>query len=257
MKKTNHILIFFLSYLSFNLYTQDHDDFSYHNSINSSSRFIQEFTQYVQKHTLSLALISTGIYLHQNIIETMKKHPYISSICLYFILHYCCDSIVSYQQQEELLNTMLLIKKLTLYLVISHGIKNYLMQQMSEEQVFDANIFFNNITEQLPYSFNEITLIALKAYPELKSSLQQLNSSIYIASEEFIFLCHPSSITMQSILYLVQNNPVLYQSIYHFEQNPQTHLTSLEALIKSEITEIFFNLEEHLLTSNIHNSILP
>ena len=106
---------------------------------------------------------------------------------------------------------------LFLYLVICHGIKNYINHtRQLQEQDFNEQAFFNTITENLPYSFNEITLIVLKSYQELKTNLQKINESINIESEEFVFLCHASSINIRSLLYLAQNDPILYQTFYPF-----------------------------------------
>jgi len=182
----------------------------------------------------------------------MADSPYLSSFCFYLLLNYVCDSILNYQEQQSLLEIIALLKKTTLYLVICHGIKNYLQQKkLSNETSITEQEFLDNITENLPYSFQEITLIALKSYQELKSSLQTLNITLNIESEEFVFLCHASSVNIHSLLYLVQNDPVLYHAIYKFEKHPQTHLIPLIRHIKTEITKTFINLEKSLLSSNI------
>ncbi len=188
----------------------------------------------------------------------MTHRPYISSLCFYLFLNYLCDAVLNYQQQQALLTIIALLKKTTLYLVISHGIKNHIQQKKlsTEPYYVDDQAFLNSITANLPYSFNEVTLITLKSYQELKSSLQALNVTLTIESEEFVFLCHASSINIHSLLYLVQNDPVLYAAIYRFQKDPQTQLKSLLEYLSLEITKTFIDLEQLLLTSNVQTRII-
>ncbi len=258
MRKINIILIILLSCLTINSYSQETEPHEYNNSTNSRSLFIQQSTLYIKKHTLLIALTPVIIYYYKDLAIFIGDHPYISSAGFYLLLNYFCDSVLNYQQQQSLFEIIVLLKKVTLYLVISHGIKNHMHQKkLSIDPYLDNQAFLNNFTENLPYSFDEVTLIALKAYQELKASLQSLNISMNIESEEFVFLCHASSINIRSLLYLVQNDPILYKAIYRFEKNPETHLAPLVEHLKLQITKTFIELEEHLLTSNVHTRIAP
>ena len=256
MNKIKLISFLLLSILIINLTAQD-ENIHKGNNKNSSRLFIQQSINYIKKHALLIALTPMALYYHKNIEHTIKHRPLISSICFYVFLNYLCDSISDYQQQQTLLDIIALLKKTTLYLVISHGINNHIHQKkLSPKMAFDDQSFFNSITENLPYSFDEIMLITLKSYQELKSSLQSLNIVINIESEEFVFLCHSSSINIHSLLYLVQNDLALQQLIQLFEENPQTHLDPLLGHLKLEITETFINLEQMLLKSNIRSQAM-
>src|SRR3989339_142132 len=194
----------------------------------------------------------------------MKK----TNIILVLLLS--CFSINSYAEEKDSepfynsinsLNLLVqesvdLIKKVTLYLVICHGIKNYIHDKnLSIESFVDEESFFNNVTVNLPYSFYEITLIVLKSYQELKLSLQSFNTNLTVESEEFVFLCHAPSITMQTLLYLAQSDADLYQKIYEFEEKPEVYYKSIVEFLAVEITQTFLDLEKLLLDSNIQSRI--
>lgn len=257
MKKINITLIILLSCSNINSYAQNSPHHIDNNSTSYDGLFVQQSALYIKKHALLIAITHIMIYYHKNIATFISNRPYVSSAALYLFLNYLCDSISSYQQQKSLLDIINLLKKTTLYLVISHGIKNHIHQKkVSIYRDIDEKIFLNNITADLPYSFDEVTLFALKSYQELKAVFQSLNITLNIESEEFVFLCHSSSINIQSLLYLVQNDPILYKAIYRFEKNPETHLDQLLERLKSEITKNFIDLEKHLSASNISRSIL-
>lgn len=257
MKKISITFIILLSCLPIDSCDQNKDLFVPPQSTSSESLLVEQFVHCIKKHALLISLTPIISYYHKDIIRCMSDRPYLSSICFYVLLNYVCDSLVNYRQQQSLLAVIALLKKTTLYLVISHGIKNHIHQKkLSIQPALDDESFFNNITKNLPYSFNEITLIALKSYPEFKSSFQSLNMMLNIESEEFVFLCHASSINIHSLLYLVQNDPVLYKAIYQFEKDPQNYLTPLLEHLTSEITKTFIDLEKHLLKLNIHPHIL-
>jgi len=255
MKKINVISIFLLSCLVINIHTKSEISHIDESSITKSKNlFLQQSVLYIKKHAPLIALTPMIIYYHRDIIQCMKHQPCISSIFFYLLLNCLCDSISDYQQQQSLLEIIALLKKTTLYLVISHGIKNHIHQKkLLPEITLNDQVFLNTITENLPYSFDEITFITLKSYQELKSSLKSLNIALNIESEEFVFLCHSSSINIQSLLYLVQSDPILCQSINKFDENPQTHLSPLLEYLKLEITHTFITLEQLLLKSNIHS----
>ena len=252
MKKTNVILIILLSCLSINFYAQKKNPDTSHNFISFSNLLVQQSTLSIKKHSWILALAPLIMYHHRGIKEFIIDWPYISSLGFYLLLNYACDSILQYQQQESLLNIIALLKKITLYLVISHGIKNYMHhKKLSIKLFFNDEKFLDTITVHLPYSFNEVSLITLKSYQELKTFLESVNSSLHIESEEFIFLCYASSITIENLLYLTQKNPVLYDAIYNFEKNPQEYLEPLVTYLTSEITTNFINLEKLLSILNL------
>jgi hypothetical protein len=236
-----------------NSYAQKKDLDTSDNSTSSRNLLVQQSTLYLKKHAWFIALVPAIIYYHKDIASFMSHRPYISSLTFYLLLNYLCDAILNYQQQQSLLKIIALLKKTTLYLVLSHGIKNHIHQKKLsiEPHYEDDQAFLNSITANLPYSFNEVTLIALKSYQELKSSLQTLNIALNIESEEFVFLCHASSINVCTLLYLTQNNPTLYAEIYHFEKDPQMHLKPLLEHLRSEITKTFIDLEQLLLTLNV------
>ena len=254
MKKTNIILIILLSCFSVDSYAENKDPRVPYNSTSSINLLVQESASFIKKHAWIIALTPIAIYHHKDITRFITYRPYISSFALYLGLNYLCDSITDYEKQESLIKIIRLLKKTTLYLVICHGIKNYMHNKnLLIEPFVDEESFFNTITANLPYSFGEITLIILKSYQEIKLSLQSLNIKLTIESEEFVFLCYASSITMQTLFYLTQNNDELYQKISEFEKKPEIHCLSLVAYLTTEITQTFFELEQLLLDANVQS----
>lgn len=226
----------------------EREDFEIYNNSNISlNLLVEQSVQSLKKYQCALACLSSVIYYNKEIIDFMAHRPYISSLSFYFLLHYACDCIISYQEQQTLLDLIMIVKKMTTYLAVSHGIKNYMQQRSTCFLAdFSDEIIFNNITKDLPYSFDEITLITFKAYQELKLALQALNTALFVESEEFVFLCHASSINVQNILYLTQSDPALYQAVHNFEKNPDTYFADVLNYLKLEITKTFVLLENKL-----------
>ena len=258
MNKISSILSMLLICFHIICYNNSEISSVYNKSISSTGLFVQESAIFIKKHALFLVAIPTSIYYNQNVISYIKNHPYITAACCYILINYICDFILNYEQQQSLLNIIELVKKTTLYLVISHGIQNHINQKKLNFglEINDQNIL-NNIAENLPYSFHETTQIALKAYKEIKSCLQNLNIMFHVESEEFVFLSHAKSINIDNLLYLVQNDAILYKAIYNFEKSPQIHLIPILELLKIELTKTFIDLEKQLSLSNIQNQIYP
>ena len=248
MRKIDIIFIILCLFTSTNSYTKKDQSNHSFDFTTFQDLSVEESTLFIKQNALLIVTIPVLIFFHHEISKTMSEHPYISSICCYALINYICDAILDHQHQQSILHLIALIKKIALHLVISHGIKNYIHQkkQLLEPDIDEQN-FFNTITANLPYSFNEITLITLKSYRELKTTLQQLNVSINVESEEFVFLCHASSINIHSLLYLTQNDPELHQMIYLFDKNPESEFKGLLQYLSSEITTDFLELEKNLL----------
>lgn len=255
MNRINIALILLIACTHFNYcYTQQ--NLSENHCSNSYSLMVQKSAFYIKKHAMFIALLPLIISNHSEIVQYIINQPYMSSLGFYCLLHYVCDSLLQYQEQKALIDLITLIKEISLYLVISYGIKNHMHQKnIYLESLFDDQIFLNNITNNLEYSFQEITTITLTSYQELKSMLQSLNSYIEIESEEFVFLCNASSIKIDNLLYLTQKDSVLYQKIYAFEKDPKNNAQLLEYL-KSKITTAFMKLEKNLLQNDIHSCLV-
>ena len=212
---------------------------------------VQKPLEVIKKNSLYITAIPLLLYHHENITNFITYRPYISSFCFYFLLNYTCDSILDYQKQKEIYAIIYKLKKICLYLAIAHGIKNHIHQK----NIFlhhnnNEQKFINAITETLPYSFEETTLMSIKLYQELKNYLQSLNTSLTIESEEFVFLCHASSIKIQTLLYLTQNSPDLHQALYKFEKNPDDNIDALTQYLKLEITQSLLDFEKYLYQSH-------
>jgi len=252
MKKTD-IIISILGLFYSTISVTEKDQFNdYFDFITFENLSIEESTLFIKQNATLIIAVPIILIFHKEIFKTISEHPYVSAISCYALIHYICDIILDHQYQKELLDLILLIKKIALYLVISHGIKNHIHHtRQFQESNFNEQAFFNTITENLPYTFNEITLIILKSYQELKSNLQKLNELINIESEEFVFLCHASSINLHSLLYLTQNDPEIYKKLYSFEKNPETEFKSLLQYLINEMTINFLKLEQKLLDLQI------
>lgn len=253
MNKTNITLIVLIIFASLHDCYAQHKDSSQESFINSCSLLVEKAAFYIKKHAAIIALAPLVIAYHKDIFRCMMNRPCISSLGLYCLLHYSCDSILHYQQQKALLELIAVLKEITLCLVISHGIKNHMHQKnICIEPFFDDQFFLNNITNNLEYSFQEVTTITLTSYQELKSTLQSFNHYLDIESEEFVFLCYASFIDIDNLLYLTHNDLFLHQAVYAFEKDPKNNTAQLLEFIKSKITTAFIKLEKNLLHNDIH-----
>lgn len=253
MKQTiNILLITSLWCITIYFYPNDiHQDQS-HTKIK-----IEQSLYSLKKHAVYIAAIPILLYSHKDIINFITYRPYLSSFCFYFLINYYCDSLLSFQKQEDILALIYELKKIGLYLVIIYGIKNYIYQPYKKFNInYPESFFLENVLEDLPYSLDETTSNCLKFYYELKNYFYSLNNSLVIESEEFIFLSNPTTINLQTALYITQNHSDLHQKLQDFEKNSEIHINTLLNHIKLEVAQSFINLKKHLLKSNIQSSII-
>lgn len=217
----------------------------------------------------TLYFYSHDIYTNQNDIKIKKEQykdiinfityrSYTSSFCFYFLINYCCDSFLTFQKQENIVTMIHTLKKIGLYLILLHSIKNYIYQLNKDRntQHINENIFSKQISEILPYSLDETTLYTLKFYYELKNYLHSLNEYLIIKSEEFILLGNTTNINLQTALYITQNDASLHQKIKELQINQEINLVTVINSINREISQSFINLEKHVSNSNIQFSTI-
>lgn len=253
MKKINIILIILLSFCKIQSSTEHHICENKNTFVN---KVIQESIKSIKKHALYIALLPILFYYNKNIKDFIMHRPYISSIWFYILLNYTCDTILDYQEQEIICHLIAILKKISLYLIMMHGIKNYMNHNnVTNDLDFTDPIFFNEIFKNYPYSFNQTTSISLKLYQELKIYLQSLNESITIESEEFVFLYHASLIDLPIMLYLADLDQNLYSFINAFEQDPQNNTAPFMQYLKYQLNENFENFKKILLQSQMRSSI--
>ena len=253
MKKISIILIILISCLPANSLARSKDTSAHYNFTSSYSLLVEQSAILIKKNAGIIACMPLIFYYHKNIMELLSNHPYISSCCLYLLLNYICDCMLEYQQQKPLFDCVPIIKKVALDLVICHGIRNHVHQKkLALNFITDDQAFFNILTEDMNYSFDQIELMTLTMYTKLKERLNSLQHMIHIESEEFVFLCHASSIDMQAMLYLTKNNPDLHFMICNFEKNPQTELTPLVHFLKLQLHHNFTDIQHRLSTQNFN-----
>jgi hypothetical protein len=154
-----------------------------------------------------------------------------------------------YEKEKSILNVLELLNAFSLKLLIGYGINNYLEQHyVLHNKQITSDSFLSSISKNLMYSFDDITTIVLKTYHELKTSILTLNPEIKIQSEEFVFLCHTSSINLTTMLYLVQHDEFLYKTICKFEKNPEEYIELLREYLQIELSKDFLILEKELIT---------
>jgi|GEM_PF-1287044 len=248
MKKI--IVIFTSLYLfySIDIFSQENKPKNQFNGINLDQISIAESVTFVKKNALFITTIPMVFYFNQNLFKQISEHPYISSIYFYILINYICDSISEYQQQESLINLVVLLKRIALYLAISHGIKNSLTQQReSAESISKKEYIFNVITKKWPYSCNKMTAIVLESYHNIKKNLYKLNHSVTVESEEFVFLHHAPSITIDDLLYLTEHDERLHSMILSFEKNSELEFEPLLEHLTLEIMFNFLALEQNII----------
>lgn len=252
MKKITIVLISLSLLCNIYLYSQENQSSSYFDSTNFTDLSIEESVKFIKQNALLIATAPMLMYFNQSVLQTLSEHPYISSICFYVLINYICDAILDYQEQESLIYLILLLKKITLYLAVSHGIKNYMdHKKQAADLLLKEQLTFNSITKKWPYSFDKMTIIILESYKELKKNMYQLNKSMHIESEEFVFLHHAASITIDDLLYLSQDHEKLHTMISLFKENPELEIEQLLEYLTFQITLNFLALEQSILKFQI------
>lgn len=256
MKKTNILFVMMLVMGWLPLCSKEHFIINSHYISDYKKFSMQSIAQAVKKNAFFITAAAIALYYHKDSIDFIKNRPYLSSLFLYGAINYICDAIIQYHEQESLLEVIALVKEISLYLVIGYGIKNYIHQKnIPIKDFINEDNFLHDITQHVSYSFDDIAIISIKAYRELKSTLRTLNVNIPIESEEFVFLCNSSTININSLLYLTQNNPALYQMISRFKKNPDLYCPTLVNHLTSHLTKAFITLEKYLLKPHGHERI--
>lgn len=250
MKKTG--IKFFILLICFHTvgYAQENRTCQQSNCTRYYDLLVEQSADYIKKYGLFVALIPLLTYYHKDIALTAHNRPYLAACLLYCGMNYLSDTYRAYLDQQAILGLIGSLKKTTLHLIIAYGIINYIKNQPTLK--FNKEYEIDDLVQDLPYSFHEITLITIKAYQELKASLQLSNIHLPLECEEFVFLCHPSSIDLHCLLYLVQKNPTLYKSIYQIQNQDIDEIENIIAFLKEEIAATFLALEKSLLTTTIY-----
>ena len=251
MKKLIFICTILISCCTNSFYANNKNIDTHDNFTSSYSLLVEQSTKIIKKNAGLIACMPFLIYYHKNIFDLFSDHPIISGCCLYFLIHYICDCILQYKEQKPLFDCIPLVKKMALDLVICHGVRNYAYQKkLAITFATDDQTFFNSLTEDMHYTFYQIEYITLTIYTKLKERLNELQQSIPIESEEFVFLSHPSFIDIQTILYLTKNHPDLHTMISNFEKNPADELEPLIDFLKDQLHRNFEDIQHRLVIQN-------
>ena len=216
----------------------------------SCSLLVEQSATFIKKYAAMIALTPLMVYYHKNCIDFAYHHPFISTAALYCSIHYISDCILEYKKDKPLFECVPLIKKIALDLVICHGIQNSVQQKnipaTFTDTVPDQN-FFDTMTQGMNYSFDQIELMTMRIYTKLRERLSSLHHPVHIESEEFVFLCHASSIDMQTMLYLTKDTDQdLYLMLSRFEQNPQQELLPLLKFLRQQLQNNFIDIQQRL-----------
>lgn len=254
MKKLFFILIFITSYSTIHCYADSNNtNFHSDNSNSSKKLLVQESILCIKKHAWLIALTPIILYYHSEILNIVTNQPYLSSVALYLCLHYCCDTILSYKEQLTILTAIELIKKIALYLAISHGLKNHISQNATSLNFRNEDSFALSkmLSEDLPCPMHEFTLLITESYRQLKKNLHALNKNITIESEEIIFLSFESSITLNDLLYLTETDEELYSKIYDLKTQKNTALQPILDCLRLGIITNLQNLQHLNCPTNL------
>lgn len=253
MKKLFIICTILLSCFQTNFYASSHNEPSRYDFTSSYNLLVEQSANFIKKNAALITCIPIALYYHKNIGQVIYDHPFISSYCFYLFLHYICDCILEYKEQKPLFDCIPIIKKTTLDLVICHGLFNYIHQKnLILHPITDDQTFFNTLTEGMHYSFDQIEIMTLTTYIKLRERLNSLNHVMHIESEEFVALCHPSSIDMQTMLYLTEYDYDLHLMIYNFEKNPEVYLEPLVQFLKNQLRNNFMDIQYRLSHQNVN-----
>jgi len=244
MRKINISIIVLILFHNIFIQGQNNDLFEKEDLTPKKNAFIQRSAFFIKKYAPLLAACPTLIYFHQGIVASIQEKPYLTSICLYFIINYLCDTVLEYQEQDKLLELIKLLKEIFHYIVISIGVKNYIQHKNLFSEAVNEQDFLNSITQNTHYSFDEIAGIAMKSYQKLKHSLESKNQFIKIESEDFVLLYNIESITIDSMLYISDHDPILHNLLSLFKEDPKLYSNQLMEYVKIKITQKFQTFEQ-------------
>lgn len=249
MKKLYFIVIILSSSFITSI-DQDKITTAHYVNFNSSyNLLVEQSAAFIKNNAGMIAAIPFSLYYHQDVLRTIQNHPYVSSYWLYLLLHYLCDCMIEYQQEQSFIHLTTCLKKTAVSLLVCHGLKNYIEQKNRSQEWDKQSIdIYKYVTKNTSFSFEQIEIILMKTYKELKQYFASLPYGIKIESEEFAFLCYGSSMNIQTLYYITQNDLPLHQALYEFEHNQAYDLITLLNILQNNITNNLMLIEQYLLT---------
>jgi hypothetical protein len=180
----------------------------------------------------------------------MQNHPYISTILLYSLLYFSCDTLLEYQEEESLLSIIIMLKKIATDLIVLQAIDKHFIRKTKNFPLSEKMMLKINRSE-FACNEEELALMTFKLYQEIKAMIHQCNPYIIIESEEFIFLSQPSIITMDTALYITQRHHTLHEIVFDFYTNPEEYFFELIQFLQHDIRSVFTDIEASLFVETV------
>ncbi len=208
-----------------------------------------KFIRYIKKYALPLSCLPVCLWCYDDIKTAALQHPYLSTILFYVTINFITDLLLEYEEEDSLLTLIIILKNIAKDLIVLQAAEKYFSRRTQKTNVL-KHIALKIKKNEFLCNEQELARISFKLYQEIKAIIHQKNPSLIIESEEFIFLSQPSTITMDTALYITQNNYTLHQIVFNFYMNPTDHFVNLVDFLQEEIRSLFLSIEASLFIEN-------
>ena len=217
----------------------------------NDASLIQKTAFFIKNQSLSVSILLAMIYFHKDITNDIQNHPYVSIIAATLMTSHMCNVILNIQQQKSILKAIILVKKITFYLAVSIGIKNYFENYCEiNNQQFNGDIFLDNIVEGSGYTFNEITELTINTYHEIQEMIENQNFLLHVCSEEYAYLCFAKHISLDNLHELAHKEKEIEASINLTIENPEKYISAFPPTINLKINPLIYELKNYIKNNN-------
>ena len=191
------------------------------------SSFFHKVPPIVQRHVFRISFAIVLWIKHKEVVGTVKRHPFASIFLLGCFTKYFSDS---YKMHTRIKKDFDILQKIEeLYCLISYATEvSNVMIETSTTRSFNINEHFQNIVQDIPYSFEELEKMTLHILVKWKLKLKEKYPSLYPQAKGML----------DTNVYLEDVDNI----IYFFYENPQEQYqqicTKIALEIKKRVNEI-------------------
>lgn len=232
MKQIKMLLIFILCFATDKIYSQHQSAVQHipHNVLPIISDLKTVKTVSLCRLVLLSALIGVIGSMHKDIIFKGVYHNPFSFLAVSYLLgNYLIDTVAKYKKVNKTLTFLLMSQTINRYLLAAFAVKNNIAQQeKSSLNSFDETQFFEKITRYAGYSLEELEFFTTELIHQSTCAINDLTMDNYQdASNDHMYDLLKEKITVQQIIAASKQDPVLYQALLKYIQNPKEEHESI------------------------------
>lgn len=193
------------------------------------------------------SLITVIAYNKQNLVNYISKNPITSLIGACLALHFTSEAVIKYKQIDHILKTFEHSQKINRYMMYAIAMKNTMtnISKKNNECRFYETEFFQNLTHQIPLSFQELEQLIVDTLQDCLNKMHELHLDIHSNLENRVYLLSKNHLTIEEVLQLSAQDPELYPLLENFYKSPyqyyQETLLRLNTLIKQHLDDMINN----------------